>query len=149
MVGKTKNRTQADDARLSILAEYCLPCILSHWDGHGTIQHKTTAGRREEDQNQRTYPACRWHHLGEVPDHIIDRQHAQELLGPSFAHTKSLYEATYGDEEDLILVADAVVRITLSARRRSEYISRRKMSSLVRQIHREITSKKMEAHIAH
>lgn len=78
----------------------CLPCLLENRiDIHATIQHVTECRKRVGQWA--VYGSCQWHHLGiEWPD----RDFGWMLFrhGPSLAHNKKLFEATYGRERLLV-----------------------------------------------
>lgn len=74
----------------------CLPCLLMGFaDIHTTIEHVTVRGRREGHQS--TIGMCPWHHFGQGTVKMI------ELVGPSLAQGRRIFEAHFGDEADVLV----------------------------------------------
>lgn len=146
MVGRTQARVIADQIRLTTLFEIgCIPCMIDGMDGEpATIQHVTSCGRRLEDQHQKTYSACAWHHLGHVPD-FVSRNNvelATQMLGPSLAHQRRPYRDRYGTEADLIMIADGLVRMVRGASKRGEFLTQREIGELCRAMHAELVKRR-------
>ena len=78
----------------------CLPCRLSRHDRQATVQHVTAGGRRLG--HAYTYGSCPWHHQA-VTENGHTNQEMLGMLGPSFAHSRREFEATYGDERDVLV----------------------------------------------
>ena len=100
MVGKTKPITKADRERLVTIKNFCgcLPCLLMGVpDVWTTIEHSTEAGRRPEDEHQWTIGLCGWHHFGYGTVAMI------EVVGPSLAQGRKIFEAHFGDELDVLV----------------------------------------------
>jgi len=141
MVGKTKHQTVSDQIRLSILAEMpCIPCMIDRVFGvPSTIQHVTDCGRRYADQHQATYPSCEWHHLGLVNEAFAGSIRLfTEARGPSLFHSKKSFLRQYGQEVELIQIADALVRHVRRQRSRQTEPTPTELGHLCVALHREI-----------
>lgn len=138
MVGATKTQSKADRDRFSCFEEIgCIPHWITGWAALPQAQHRTSGGRRLEDEHQHTYPCCPWHHQGLCFDGKTVGQ-MRDQYGPSFAHHKSEYLLTYGTEEELEHITDAAVRRILSNRRQGLYLPEGNVGALIRELHREI-----------
>ena len=149
MVGQTQAIRSQDRIRFSAFHEIgCIMCALEDRVGMGvvTVQHVVEANRRIEDddgnQHAMTYPACRWHHLGEVPYNCKGSPNkATMYYGPSLQHSKREFETRYGTERQLIDITDAMVRMVMDNRRKGEYLPPRQTKRLIQQLHREIVQR--------
>lgn len=105
MVGKTEPISDLDRERFEKIKSFCgcLPCLLMGIsDIHTTIEHVTVRGRREG--HQATIGMCGWHHFGAGTDNMVN------LVGPSLAKGRRLFEAHFGDESTvLLLVQDYLI----------------------------------------
>jgi hypothetical protein len=101
MVGKTKPRTAADQARFERLQEFgCLPC--RKWAGQWRpvdISHLVSGFKRRG--HQATLPECAWHHRG-VPDPFDRPSEAERHYGPSRARSPAAYRETFGTDDELL-----------------------------------------------
>ena len=141
MVGKTKYKTKADEKRLSGVSQMgCLPCMIDGWnDVPATVQHITEGGVRLEDEHQKTYPSCPWHHQAYPPEscHGSSRL-ARRKFGPSFANNKRNFAERYGSERDLVQITDALLRVIDSEWRRGCYLGPAALGKVAVELHREI-----------
>ena len=133
MVGATTAANQATAHRLSVLSGAgCIPCMIDGWWEPAEIHHVLNGQYRHADEHRHTYPACAWHHRGVPPiDVYFD-------FGPSMAVAPRDYRDRYGSEEQLVQIADAIVRIVDAAARRHEWLPERKLVVLVGELYQEI-----------
>lgn len=138
MVGKTERITKKDQARFDALKEIgCIPCALEGVFRAATIQHVTDAGRR--CGHQHSYGSCDWHHLGVVPKDCEGRvAKATMVLGPSLHHDKAAFERQYGEEPQLVQIADALVRAVQKATSQGWFYANHQIRKLAKDLRDEI-----------
>ena len=109
MVGKSKVATAAEKQRMNTLKMNvpCIACLLTVRMGYRlpTIHHLTSGFRRRGHTD--TIPLCAYHHQGDTEGH--DKQALSGLLGPSYAHGRRTFEATYGDDDTLLAITDLIL----------------------------------------
>lgn len=85
----------------------CVACLL---DGvisvPGDVHHILSGGRRVG--HSATVLLCPWHHRGILPSGRKADEFAQ-VHGPSLAHHQKAFRKTYGDEEELLAIQDALL----------------------------------------
>ena len=141
MVGATKHWTKADEERGEIMYEIgCLPCAIDGWNGSlATIQHTLEGGQRPDDEHQKTYPSCPWHHQGIKPsDFRGPIVHAERKYGPSLSRNSRAFAKRYGTEKQLVLITDGMVRMVKKARLDCRYFPDWEMGKVIRSLYREI-----------
>jgi Recombination enhancement, RecA-dependent nuclease len=96
-----KKPTTNEKLRMDLIAQLgCLPCRLQRMDRQATVQHVTEGGRRLG--HAYTYGSCPWHHQVKTENDMTN-QEMIGLFGPSFAHSRREFEATYGDERNVLV----------------------------------------------
>lgn len=127
MVGKTEPITAADRKRFETLTQYCgcLCCLLHGMsDVLATVEHSTDRGRREGHQS--TLALCPWHHFGHGTVKMI------ELVGPSLAHGRRIFEDHFGDENTVLVPLQDYVLELFAASPWQEYNMPRDTQKLIR-----------------
>lgn len=112
MVAGTKRPTKPEAERMQLIKEqaWCIPCILNRTPNrpHTTVQH-ISRGYKRSGQRQ-SYGCCHWHHLGTVAMHKT-KFDMQKIFGASIANGRHEYEATWGREEDLVVLQDFIIEL--------------------------------------
>jgi len=145
MVGKTKRIKREDEIRFKVITEYigCLCCAIElHNAGHEdiamtTIEHVTDRGRRLKNQHQATIGLCPWHHQG-VPWARLNGSEMVNILGPSLANGRKLFEDQYGDEVHVLLPLQDEVIIWFAEDPWPEYTMPAKIRQRIRAKWREL-----------
>jgi len=104
LVGKTARITDLDRKRFEAIRSIgCVCCLAKGFpDAAVTVEHITDRGRRYPDEHQHTIGLCEWHHLGIcLPG--ADPLKMSGSMGPSLAWGRTPFEATFGDEYDVLL----------------------------------------------
>lgn len=141
MVGKTKHKTKADEQRMDVITEIgCIICLTQGRDFVPcTVHHITDTGHRVEDEHQNTVGLCPWHHQGEIPGiykgsiSLTTRKH-----GPSLEHDARAFTERYGNQEELVLMQNALIRVWEGETKKGGYLSGRELVRLARLLHLEI-----------
>lgn len=137
MVGRTKQRTKSDEARLEVIREIgCICCAIDGWaDVPCEIHHLLIGGQRHDDEHRYTIGLDAWHHRGKCSGTV---EATTESHGPSLAHTPRAFRERYGTDDELLIVQDSAIRIVEGAHRRGEYLPGEEMARLIRMLHREV-----------
>lgn len=126
MVGKTKHRTISDNVRMTALGQIgCIACMIDGNDGNPCeIHHVTDCGRRIG--HQATIGLCAFHHRGAPP----------EIPYPSLELSKRAFVERYGSEDELLWIADRLVRLSVDAARQQIYAQPEDFGHQCRELHK-------------
>ena len=96
-----KPPTKAESEHMDKVARAgCVVCRLQHGAYvDAQVHHMTSGGRRRG--HMFTIPLCPWHHEA-VPNTGLTPQYMKQIYGPSFAESRSEFEAAFGTEEYLL-----------------------------------------------
>ena len=95
--------------RFDLLKESgCIATMLAtnRYSQPADIHHLTSGGRRRGDDH--TISLSPWHHRGLLPSNMT-KQHAMGIYGPSFAHGRREFAATFGGDNYLLRVQNLVL----------------------------------------
>ena len=126
MVGATKHRTQADDARIeAILAIGCIVCLIDGWpETPCEVHHLLIGGVRPDEEHRYTIGLDPWHHEGKVPENCNGSvEEATIRYGPSLRHNSKAFHERYGSDEELLALTDTIVEKFQSLLRRGEFLA--------------------------
>lgn len=138
MVGKTKHQIKADEARMSAIVEICcIACAIEGRPGVPCQVHHMLNGYRLG--HQYSIGLCPWHHEGDTPAGCNGSvELATKRYGPSLERNSRAFHARYGDDDELLIIQDAAIRISERAKQRGEYMPDFEMCDLVRMLWREV-----------